>query len=333
MVSFKARLSRLFATVAIMAVVGAVSFAAQTAKADVIITTGADKKVKIWDPKTAKEIKSIDAHDSEITAVAASIDGKLLATGGADKKVKVWKVENGELVKEIAAHDGAVTALSFSQDAKMLASGSADKKIKLWTLPDGKLDSTIEACSDKVIGVGLLEFNGMMIILAGSADGTLPILGKDGNALVQFNSEHKGGLTAMGGNIKEQCVYSGGADGVLKFWGQMGNGEFEGGKHGGAITGMIATAELTKVITGGLDGKIMIWNASDHKRLAEVDTGIKGGVTAVGATPDGKRIFTGGDKIVKVWDETGKEVHSAEAHAGKVTGIIYIADKKEEKKP
>jgi WD40 repeat protein len=332
MVSFKAHFSRLVATFAMVAMVGAVSLTAQVAKADVVITTGADKKVKIWDPANGKEIKSIDAHDSEITAVNVSTDGKLLATGGADKKVKIWKVENGELVKEIAAHDGAVTAISFSDDGKMLATGSADKKIKLWTLPDGKLDSTIEACSDKVVGVGLIEFNGMLIILAGSADGVLPILGKDGNALVQFNTEHKGGLTVMGGNRKEQCVYSGGADGVLKFWGQMGNGEFEGGKHGGAMTGLIATAEFTKIITSGLDGKIMIWSASDHKRLAEVDTGLKGGVTAVAASPDGKLIFTGGDKVVKVWDGTGKEVHSAEAHAGKVTGILYVADKKEDKK-
>lgn len=326
-----ARVGRLLATLTLAVVVGGFS-SAQTAKADVVVSAGADKKVKIWDPKTGKELKSITAHDSEITALAVSADGKLIASGGADKKVKIWNLAEGVLVKEITAHESAVTALYFAQDGALLASGGADKKVKLWKIPDGKLDATLEANNDKIVGISLITFGDMLIILSGSADGAIPVLGKDGNSLANISTEHKGGLTSLGGNIKETCIYSGGADGVLKFWSQGPNGTFEGGSHTGAINVIHTTADSAKVLTGGADGKLFIWSAADHKKLAEVDTMLKGGVTAVTSSPDGKMIYTGGDKEVKVWDETGKLIATVPAHEGKIISLIYVADKKDEKK-
>ena len=325
------RTGRFLASLTLVAVVG-FSMVAQTAKADIILTAGADKKIKAWDPKTGKELKSIAAHDGEVTVLAVSPDGKLVASGGADKKVKIWKLENGELVKEITAHESAVTALAFSQDGTLLASGGADKKVKLWKLADGKLDATLEAYTDKIVGVSLLDLGGMMIIIAGSADGVVPILGKDGNSIFQINSQHQGGLTVMGGNVKEACIYSGGADGILKFWSQGPSGEFEGGKHTGAINAIHTLTDSTKVLTGGADGKLLIWSAADHKKLAEVDSELKGGITAITTTPDGKTIFTAGDKVVKIWDAAGKLIETVTAHEGKITALIYVADKKEDKK-
>ena len=325
------RTGRFLASLTLVAVVG-FSMVAQTAKADIILTAGADKKIKAWDPKTGKELKSIAAHSREVTVLAISPDGKLVASGGADKKVKIWKLENGELVKEITAHRSAVTALAFSQDGTLLVSGGADKKVKLWTLPDGKQDATLEAYADKIVGVSVISFGDTMIIIAGSADGVIAISGKDGNSIFQINTEHKRRLTAMGSNVKEGCIYSGGTDGILKFWSQGANGEFEGGKHTGAINAIHTLTDDTKVLTGGADGKLLIWSATDHKKLAEVDSKLKGGITAITTTPDGKTIFTAGAKVVKIWDAAGKLIKTVTAHKGKITAIIYVADKKEDKK-
>lgn len=319
---------RLLAGAALFATLG-LALVASVAKADVIISAGADKKVKIWDPATGDEIKSIAAHDSAVNVVAVSTDGKTFATGGADKKVKVWDLKKGELIKELGAHGDEVTALAFSADSKSLLSGGADKKLKLWALPDGKMESNIDVPA-KPMGVTILEAQGMVIIIAMCADGSVPILGKDGNSIFSASSEHKGGVTAAGGNSKETCLYTGGADGVLKWFSQAGPGEFEGAKHAGAINIITTSADFEKVLTGGADGKLIVWGASDHKKLAVVETGLKS-VKSVAISGDGKRIFTGGDKVVKVWEAaSGKEIHSQEAHEGIVTALIYVADKKKE---
>jgi len=315
---------RLIAGVALFSALG-LALSTLTAKADVVITAGADKKVKIWDPATGNELKSIAAHESAVNVIAVSPDGKLLATGGADKKVKIWNIEKGELVKEIAAHTEEVTALAFSPDGKMLASGGSDKKIKFWSLPDGKADGSIDVAG-KVVGITLVPANESLMIIAGLADGTVPILGKDGNAVFTLNTEHKGGLTATGGNLKEMCVYSGGADGLLKYFSQSGQGEFEGGKHEGAVNAIATSSDSEKVLTGGADGKLIVWGASDHKKIATIETGLKS-VKSVAISPDGKRIFTGGDKKVKVW-ENGKELVAQDCHEGMVNAILYVADKK-----
>ncbi len=324
--NWKQRGFRLVAGVALLSAMG-LALSAFAAKADVVITAGKDKKVKIWDPATGNEIKSIAAHEGAVNVIAVSADGKWLASGGADKKVKLWDIKKGELVKELGAHDGEVTALAFTADGKLLGSGGADKKVKLWALPDGKLDATLEVAG-KVVGVVVMDFGGNLIVIPALADGSMPVLGKDGAALTTLNSDHKGGLTAMGGNAKETCIYTGGADGILKHFAQSDQGAFEGGKHEGAINAIATSADFEKVFTGGADGKLLVWGASDHKKLATVDTGLKS-VTAVAVSADGKRIFTGGDKKIKVW-EGGKEFHSVDAHEGIVTAIIYVADKKKE---
>ncbi len=323
--SWKHRGLRVIAGAALFSAMG-LALSSFAAKADVIVSAGADKKVKIWNPADGSEIKSITAHDGAVNAIAVSPDGKTLATGGADKKVKIWNLEKGELIKELGSHTEEVTVVSFSTDGKYLASGGADKKVKLWTIPDGKLDATLEG-TNKVVGVGVLEANGMFLVLIGCSDGSIPIMGKDGNSIFTVPTDHKGGLTAMGANGKEQCVYSGGADGTFKYFSQAGQGEFEGAKHTGAVNVITTSADFEKVLTGGADGKLIVWSAADHKKLAVVDTGLKS-IKSVAISADGKHIYTGGDKVAKVWDATGKELVSVDAHDGVITAILYVADKK-----
>lgn len=326
--NWKQRSFRLLAGVALFSAMG-LALSAFAAKADVIITAGADKKVNIWDPATGNQIKSIAAHDSAVNVIAVSADGKWLASGGADKKVKLWDVKKGELVKELGAHGDEVTTLSFLADGTMLASGGADKKVMLWSLPAGKLDATLPV-ANKVMGLQLLDFGGNMMVIAALSDGSVPIMGKDGAAVFTATGDHKGGLTAMGGNAKEQCIYTAGADGTLKYFSQAGSGDFDGGKHDGAVNVVVSSFDFSKVLTGGTDGKLLVWSAADHKKLATVDTGLKN-VKSVAISPDGKRIYTGGDKKVKVWED-GKELIAVDAHDGLVNAIIYVADKKADDK-
>jgi len=55
-------------------------------------TCGGLKLVQLWNFKTGAEIATLVGHESAISSVAFSSNGKILATGSSDNTIKVWSV-------------------------------------------------------------------------------------------------------------------------------------------------------------------------------------------------------------------------------------------------
>lgn len=298
--------------------------AALPVRADVLVTAGADKKVKLWNPEDGKLIKEIAAHEGTVNTIALSPNGKVLATGGADKKVKLWNPGDGALIKSIDAHDGAVTALWFSMDSQKLFTGSADKKVKVWNVADGKNESTIAAHEGTVLGV----ISTPQMVITGGSDGLIRLWDDSGNKT--FELEHPG-LRTMSINLVDPALYTADKSGAIKWWKPDGtNGDFEG-TQGGAINVLVSTPDGKKLLSGGANGIVKVWDIDSAKMVKEVADVHKGGVTAIVITPDGKTIITAGaDKTVKLWSADGKLLKTVEkAHEEAVTALLYIATKKE----
>ena len=52
-------------------------------------------------PKRRTPLRTVEAHQGWVRAVAVSPDGKLLATCGNDNLVKLWNAADGTLVDEL----------------------------------------------------------------------------------------------------------------------------------------------------------------------------------------------------------------------------------------
>ena len=55
-----------------------------------IAWAGADRAVRIWDVKQAREIGSFEGHRGEVSSLTYSVSGRLLASGSADGTVLIW---------------------------------------------------------------------------------------------------------------------------------------------------------------------------------------------------------------------------------------------------
>jgi WD40 repeat protein len=98
-------------------------------------------RIRIFDPLTGVERRTVTVTDGIVNAVALSADGKLLAgaTGFDDGVLYLWEVETGHPIARVAAHRGRIDTLHFWPDGKRVVSGSSDQTLLVWdlaSLPD-----------------------------------------------------------------------------------------------------------------------------------------------------------------------------------------------------
>lgn len=81
-------------------------------------------------------VKSVKAHEKDITSIAVSPNDRIIASGSQDKTVKLWDSESLALVASLSGHRRGVWKVVFSPVDKVLASSSGDRTIKLWSMND-----------------------------------------------------------------------------------------------------------------------------------------------------------------------------------------------------
>jgi WD40 repeat protein len=101
-----------------------------------LASSGAEdnETVRLWDPATGQQLRTMTGHDGKVFGVAFSPDGRLLASGGGDNTVRLWDPATGEHRGTLAGHDDPVFGVAFSPDGRLLATASYDKTVRLWDL-------------------------------------------------------------------------------------------------------------------------------------------------------------------------------------------------------
>lgn len=92
----------------------------------------ADASVKLWDPATRGQNRSIDGLAKELTAIALLGTGDAVAAVGGDGRVRIRRTSDGGSVAEFAAADSYVYALAANRGGQHLLTGDADGHIRLF---------------------------------------------------------------------------------------------------------------------------------------------------------------------------------------------------------
>ena len=71
-------------------------------------------------------------HQSPVSSVHFSPDGKRLVSGSWDNTVMVWDPSTGEQLCQLRGHTDVVGSVCFSSDGKKLTSGSEDSTVRNW---------------------------------------------------------------------------------------------------------------------------------------------------------------------------------------------------------
>ena len=259
---------------------------------------------------TVQEKNRLDGHESGISCIDFSPDGKLIASGSSDKTIKLWNAADGRELLTLYGHTDPVTSITFSPDGTLLASGGGtlfkSGEVKLWNIKDGREIMTLHKQKHSVTSVAF------------SPDGTLLASGSDG-AITLWNIPDGQEITTLEGHSAIESITfspdgtlltSGNNDGSIKLWKVAdGQGITSFDVHSGAVSCITFSPDGTLLASGSGKyteyGEIKLWDATGHEiTTIQAHSDV---VESITFSPDGMLLASGShDKTIKLWEVNRK---------------------------
>mgnify|MGYP000610343917 CR=1 FL=1 len=109
----------------------------------VLLSTGRDAKIKVWDlDNKYSEVEKIAAHMYAVHDLANAPSGNYFASSSMDKTLKIWDAQRMKLLKVIdkarhGGHTSSVNKLLWMEYNNWLVSCSDDRTISIWEIDFG----------------------------------------------------------------------------------------------------------------------------------------------------------------------------------------------------
>ncbi|MEH2205697.1 MAG: hypothetical protein V7K53_16720 [Nostoc sp.] len=293
-----------------------------------LASASADNTVKLWNPITGKEIKTLTGHTDLVNGVSFSPDGKMLASASYDKTVKLWDISTGKEIKTLTGHTRWVKGITFSQDGKMLASASADNTVKLWDTSTGTLIKTLPGHRDSVNDVSFRP-DGKMLASA-SGDKTVKLWDTSTGTLIKTLPGHKKRVFRVSFSQDGKMLASASEDDTVKLWDTNTGTLIKTLTGKWDVMGISFSPDGKMLASASANNTVQLWDTITGKEINSL-IGHTGLVWDVSFSPDGKMLATASgdeDMTVKLWNPTGKEIRTLTGHTKEVRDVSFSPNNK-----
>ncbi len=230
----------------------------------------------------------------------------------AQRQVLLYNTDTMDLAGVLPFPEGFPFVLKFSRNGQLLLAGGGLGaklgKVVVWDVTTGT--RVIEAGDefDTVLAADISP--DQSVIALGGPGKIVKIFSARDGALLCRMKKHTDWVTAMSFTPDGKTLITGDRAGGLVAWDSRGHELQSISAHKGAITAV--TCFGSAVATASEDGSVKFWNLEDGTERKSWDAH-PGGVTDAAFAPDGTLVTSGRDRMVKLWDASGKFLRQFDA--------------------
>jgi Protein kinase domain/WD domain, G-beta repeat len=136
---------------------GAITALAMSSDSRRLVSGSADSRVRLWDVKSGKLLRTFREPSTRITAVAMSPDGKTIVCGNQAGQLRWWNARSGTLLRTLTLSNAAVSAVTFGPQADQVIIASSDRQIQVWNLETGNRDRTFTGHTAAIVGLQVID--------------------------------------------------------------------------------------------------------------------------------------------------------------------------------
>lgn len=299
-----------------------------------LASAGQENVVKLWNPTTGEELRTIKGHSGSIRELAFHPEGRRFVTASIDSTLRIWDISRArsEVTLDGISETNGTTGNhgAFSPDGSKVVTGGHDGLIKLWDSDTGQLLDSYKGRTDssgKLVPVGSLSFGPKgERVFAGRTNGFVGVLDLESREFSPFKP-HEGTVNRMRFSRDGTQLVSVGADRVARLWDIQSKRElqsFEG--HTGSVYDLALSPDGRQLASAGLDG-IRLWDLDTGEQISLL-RGHLNGARAVAFSPDGSSLASAGtDSTLILWDAgSGDELRKLQGHSDIIRSVAFSPD-------
>jgi WD40 repeat protein len=271
-----------------------------SADGKLLLTSGTDKTLRLWDTDTGECLRVFEGHTDGVIGAALSPDGKRVLSGSQDNTVRLWDATTGKELRQMIGHTDSASRVAFGPEGQAL-SGGADRTMRLWDLNTGKNAGVFTvltwpgysfaySAKAKLAATGSNQLIRLWNLETGKEVRQLIVHSGKGNLSVYFSPDGK--LIASVNEI----------DHTVRIW------DVETGKERKQIPVPNAycvafSPDGKRLVSGSFrpDNTVRVWDIETGKELCKYE-GHTAPVVSVAFFPDGKRIASASvDGTARTW--------------------------------
>ncbi|NET62232.1 MAG: WD40 repeat domain-containing protein [Symploca sp. SIO2E6] len=270
-----------------------------------------DAHLKVWWLETGREVDSIRAHRTSITALALTPDGEILASVGDDAGVNLWEWQQGNYTRTFLDHSSNILSLAITPDSKTLVTGALDG-IRLWDLQKQRPLYILNRFDHQTYALAINPEGS--ILASGHKFGTIKLWNLKTGTLLGTIPAHTGASNQAPGRSNRSVsvlaytpdgniLVSGSYDRTIKVWNQQTTGQLAYPPlrgHTGPIEAIAIHPNGEIIASASRDG-VRLWNLQTGELLALL-RGHGDWVKSLAFSHDGRLLATGGfDQSIRIW--------------------------------